>query len=241
MKTTKNRVGILLLGMVAFALSFATTAWAGLSQNPPPERSHLSADRFDNWQYDAYREGDQLTLEVSLDDTGQAGLLAFRAANQRLAEQLLPGQSTISANIVLGSPISPEDFEQLVAKHRLQVTAFQMRAIDGRGARVTLFSTPSSPNELVSLPVMESMLAWSRKETGDATFLGVTSIEASIPTLNFSDLSASPNVYLIDVTPSFVRKHFEQSHAGLIRAGDAIVVPTYPIYWYIEDSRQIGK
>lgn len=237
MATKKARIGILLLGVVAFAFSFATTAWAGLKQDPPPVRIHLSTDRFDQWQYDAYREGDQLTLQVNLDDTSQTGLVAFRTANQRLADQLLPTQSTLSANIVLNTPISPEDFERLVAKYGLQVTAFQMRAIDGRGDRVTLFGSPSSPSELVSLPVMESMLAWSRKETGDATLLGVTSIEASIPTLSFSELSASPGIYLIDVTPSIVKEHFEQSHAGLIRAGDAIVVPVYPLYWYLEDRR----
>lgn len=126
---------------------------------------------------------------------------------------------------------------RFVAQYELQVSAFEMRAIDGHGARVTLFLNPSQ-DELVSMPTVDSLLAWSRSETGDAKVLGVTTFEARIQSAILKELAASSYVYLIDVTPTVARQHFQQNHAALIREGEAIVVPTYPVYWYLEDSRQ---
>lgn len=228
---------VLVLAIVVFAVSFAQTVWAGLDQTSVPLRTQVSTELFDHWQYVAYREGSQITLEVRLKDTNPTGLDAFRMASHQMAEDLIRTQDAISANVVLASPMPTEEFIRLVAQYKLQVSAFQMRAIDGRGARVTLFLNPSQ-NELISMTTVDSLLAWARSETGDAKLLGVTSFETYIPSAQFNEVAVSSHAYLIDVTQTVARQHFQQNHATLIKEGDIIVVPAYPVYWYLEDSRQ---
>lgn len=231
----------ILIGLIVFTMSFATTlALAGSAQpqpsDSPPKPIELTREAFDEWQYTAYREGKNVMLDIALNDTSKAGLEAFRIANQHLAYSLVERRKSLNVSIVLNKPISVGEFIALANKYRVQVSQFEMRVIDGHGGRVTLFSSPKD-DRLVSDFFIQSMLQWIQEETGEAKFMGVTTIEASLPVSSYDALSADPLVFMVDVTSTFAEQHLRQKQATQLNADDFIIVSTYPIYWYLENNQ----
>ncbi|MDY7040070.1 MAG: response regulator transcription factor [Chloroflexota bacterium] len=166
-----------------------------------------------------------------------AGLEAFRTANWQMAHDLAKQQRSLDVTVVLNQPLSVDEFTELVDKYGLQVYGFQMRVIDGHGDRVTLFSSPDS-DQLVPEYSLVSMLGRVQDQTGEAKFLGVTTIDAGLSSSNFDILSADPAVFLMDVTPGFAEHHMRQQHASLLEAGDFVTTSAYPVYWYLESNQQ---
>ena len=179
-----------------------------------------------------------MTLQIVLDDTTPAGLKAFRTANQKTARELVATSKTLIASVVLNQPLSVSEFNKLVDKYGLQVNGFQLRVIDGRGDRVTLFGAPTD-GQLVPMQQLQSMLEWVQKQTGTAKLLGITSIDIGLPSANYESLSADPSVFLVDLTPAFAEQHLRQQYASLLKSDDAITTSAYPIYWYLESSQLV--
>lgn len=231
-----------LIGLAVFAIAFTATVASAKSPQPqasppPPEQVQLVDEDFEGWRYTAYREGKDVTLWITLEDTSPAGLEAFRAANRQMAHDLAKQQRSLDVTVVLNQPLLVDEFTELVDKYGLQVYGFQMRVIDGHGDRVTLFSSPDS-DQLVPEYSLASMLGWVQDQTGEAKFLGVTTIDAGLSSSNFDILSADPAVFLVDVTPGFAEHHMRQQHASLLEAGDFVTTSAYPVYWYLESNQQ---
>jgi hypothetical protein len=227
-----------LAGLLVFVTAFTTAAVRfGPPPRPASERLRLVEEVFDVWRYIAYREGGQVTLQIILDDTSPAGLQAFRAANLDMARELATRPGPLAASIVLNQPLSLTDLTRLGDEYGLHVNGFQLRVIDGRGDRVTLFGGPED-GQLVSDQLLQSMLDWIQEQTGEAKFLGVTTIDGGIPPSSYDVLSADPAVFLVDVTPGFAEHHMRQRHASLLRADDLVATAAYPVYWYLESNGQ---
>ena len=239
MKFKRHVPMTILAGLVVFAITFTTTtvALSGPAQPPTPERVPLADEDFDGWRYTAYREGKDVTVQIILDDTSPAGLEAFRAANQQMARDLVKQQSLLAVTVVLDQPLAVAKFTELVDEYGLKVNGFQMRVIDGRGDRVTLFGGPDG-DRLISEPLLQSMLEWIQGQSGEAKLLGVTTVDAGLSSSSYDILSADPSVFLVDVTPSFAEQHMRRQHASLLRADDFITTSAYPVYWYLESNRQ---
>jgi hypothetical protein len=225
-----------LVGLAVFTLAFTTATNSNRQLPPSPGRVQLVKEDFDGWEYTAYREGNEVTLEIDLNDTTTAGLEAFRDTNRQLARLLAEHQKTLTVNIVFYRPLSLEEFGGLVDAYELQVTGVEMRAIDGLGDRVTLFTGPEG-GQLISEDFIQSTVQWIKEQTGEASLLGVISTEAELVASSYDVLSAESAVFMVDVTRDFAKYHLQQENASLLRAQDTISIAASSGYWHVEDNR----
>lgn len=244
MKLKKRLLVTILVGLAVFVIAFATTAaLAGPPepQVPPPgsedERIQLADEDFDGWRYAAYREGKNVVLQITLEDTSLEGLEAFRAVNRQMARDLVRQQEMLKVSVVLNQPLSLAEFTELVEKYGLHVYGFQVRVIDGRGDRVTLFGS-SDGDQLVREDLLQTMLERVQDQTGEATLLGVTTIDAELSPSGYDVLSKEQVVFLVDLTPGFAEYHIQKQRASLLEADDFVTIAAYPVYWYLESNRQ---
>jgi hypothetical protein len=229
---------VLLIGSFTFLITSAVTkTFASQIFQPDPilERVDLVTEDFGGWKYTAYREGPNVTLEIDVNDTTLEGLAAFQSANQRIAQTLAAQTDTVEADIVFEQPLSAAQVSNIVTQYALNVIGFRMRVFDGLNDRITLFGSPYQ-DQLVSDYHVNLLLDHIREETGEATLLGITTIRAEFTTKNYIDLAADPDVFLVDVTPGFVRNHMQTQHASLLEFEDFLTVSTHPTYWYLESS-----
>lgn len=175
MKLKKHLLVTILVGLAVFVIAFAATAaLAGPPepQVPPPgsERIQLADEDFDGWRYTAYREEKNVVLQITLEDTSPEGLESFRTVNRQMARDLVRQQEMLKVSVVLNQPLSLAEFTELVEKYGLHVYGFQVRIIDGRGDRVTLFGS-SDGDQLVRKDLLQTMLERVQDQTGEATLL----------------------------------------------------------------------
>jgi hypothetical protein len=242
MKLKKHLLVTILVGLAVFVIAFAATAaLAGPPepQVPPPgsERIQLADEDFDGWRYAAYREEKNVVLQITLEDTSPEGLESFRAVNRQMARDLVRQQEILKVSVVLNQPLSLAEFTELVEKYGLHVYGFQVRIIDGRGDRVTLFGS-SDGDQLVRKDLLQTMLERVQDQTGDATLLGVTTIDAELSPSGYDVLSKEQVVFLVDLTPGFAEYHMQKQRASLLEADDFVTISAYPVYWYLESNRQ---
>lgn len=243
MKRNRYFLTMVALGAITFGLTFLTTTVAlsgALPQPPSPERISLLDVSFDGWKYVAYREGKEVTAQIILDDTSLAGLEKFRAANRVLANSITPNMKTLPASVVFTQPQPVPEFITWIDKHQVQVGTFQLRAIDGNGDRITLFSTPDG-NHTISIEPLQPLLEWIQKQTGAVKVLGVISADIMLPASNYNDLAADSAVYLVDVTPAYADKHLRQYLPAVLQADDLLAISSYPVYWYLEDNQLVPE
>lgn len=240
MKFQRHFFVTMLAGLAVFVVAFATTVTGATSESlrpPSPETIHLADEHFEGWQYSADREDRNVIVQIMLDDTSLAGLEAFRGVNQQMAHDLIKQQGSLAVTVILDQPLSATEATDLAARYGLKVKSFQMRVIDGRGERITLFGG-SDINRFISGPELQSMLDRIQADTGEAKLLGVTTVDTELSVSNYYNLLADPAVFLVDVTPTVAQQHMKQHHASLLQADDLVTVSAYPVYWYLESSQQ---
>ncbi|HEX8217788.1 MAG TPA: hypothetical protein VF914_01100 [Chloroflexia bacterium] len=158
---------------------------------------------------------------VVYDDQTLSGIEAYVAANRNSAKEAFAQGSTVRALITFARPMPFEAFRALMNRPGVTVHEFAIRSIDSTGQRVTTFGMPDREE-------IAPAEHYSRMAGKDDILQGFISAEVTLDFAAYNSLSASSDVYLIDITDALVRKEVRGRY-------DEIDVMRFSPYWKLED------
>ena len=192
---------------------------------------------------------DPETLEliggVEYDYTSPTGIRAYVALNQEALVQLEnTGAKTLQVQVVFKRPLSQADFERFVAETSLDVESYSLWAVEADGQRVTIYGGPDGAR-LVPADLLDQIITDVQKR-GAGRLQGWITAEGNLSIANARQVSAHPDVFLLDVMETIVNrsltreklaemglpKDVQQAYlTGQIR----VSFNRPPLFWFLED------
>jgi len=213
----------LLMGVVAFRV-------------PSEADQPVSADvKLDGFRYIVGQDDvGSYFVTVFFDDSSVAGLKAYAMESRRQTDILLQqGIDTLYVEATFNSPLSLDEFAELVVQSGMEVDYYNMRAIDAQGDRVGMQGGPSE-DELVQAWLLDEMLRGiERNSGGKAEFKGFISVAGMVNRQGYQKLVAHPKVFLVDVSVNLARQVLQTRGRPVNLREIQLVVG--PVYWGMEN------
>jgi len=191
----------------------AGTSSTPTAQGPPvsPEDVTVRAQDFGVWSYGATRSNGPLYASVNYKHDTVADLKAYAEANKALLPQVvkLGGIAEVTVNFAL--PVSEDWFSNWVRANHFQVDSAQ-----GMG----VFHVYGTADE----PLTKDELANLMTNAG-----GVFGAYGSVDASYLAQLWADPDIFLVDVTPAWVR--YDLAQAGIKEQLHGRVQIALPFGW----------
>jgi hypothetical protein len=174
------------------------------------------------WRYAATESDlDPLHATVSYKHGSVADLQAYREANKQMAEQLAQEGGDVRVSISLRQP-SPA--KELIQHYCQDVWAMQRKAGGTEGIG------PPSRGPLAHSEVDQFLDPVDRP--GFAGGDGIFGIDCTVDSKRLGDLLAEPLVFLVDVTPTWVRR--DLARAGVVPASQVPVMVDFAYGWMLQ-------
>ncbi len=214
----KKLIGLTVVGMLLTAFLILEMGFVSVE----PSQIIRAAERAQDVKVRLERNKAQV-LEmyyIATRDTSTTGLMAYR--NKVLVKQdrlFATGRNDILTTFTFNSPLSINEFERFVAKYRIKVDRFAIRAITPNNERMTISGKPSS-SELVPRDSLTLMLTHSSSE-----LQGIIECMGVISARFLKKVNDDARVFLADtsVDNAFMENEFRRH------------IPS--LYWYIEENR----
>lgn len=159
-------------------------------------------------------------------------LQRYAQQNRRLAQQLGgAGVADLDVVITFKRALPLADFQAWVKSRPLRVSAYTMRIIGKDGERVTVGGAPDK-DVLVAEARLKRILD-HLAEKGATDLRGVITVEGTLRTDDYERIAADPDVFLADVSRSFVQHEANRKNPSLKDRPKQVVVR--PAFWYLED------
>lgn len=186
-------------------------------------------DRYE-WGYQITHESHAIVIYIDVVDTSVDGLEAFAAYNREIGRMLAREQGLLAVNIVFDRPISVDAANQLMQRFSVTNGTVYLRLIDHLGDRITLAADADTESELI---VDESDTFVFNTKQPESGFQGVYEINGTIPSEVYPELLNYPQLFMVDVTPAYVKRHLPPNIAADL-ASKQLVVLAETIYPYLE-------
>lgn len=187
----------------------------------------------------------ELIAGVEYDYTSPTGIRAYVALNQEALVQLEnTGVKTLQVQVVFNHPLPQADFEHFVAETSLDVESYSLRAVEANGQRVTIYGGPDGAR-LVPADLLDQIIT-DVQERGAGRLQGWITVEGTLPIANARQVSAHPDVFLLDVMETVVSRSLTReqlAETGLPRDTQRAYLtgkarPPFsrpPLFWSLED------
>lgn len=142
--------------------------------------------------------------------------------------------SKAKAVVTFNSPQKIEEFIDFVNRNEISVDSFEMRAIDGKGEKITIGGVPEKDGVANPVKVFSEIRnSPAMKEVKNLQLKGVVSFEGEINLKDYEEINSRPTVYLIDILPEVVTNEIKKS--GKIEKGNFIDVSVNDVFWRVEE------
>jgi hypothetical protein len=179
---------------------------------------------FGAWRYVVGRSEKGLGAMIFLREYSAEGLHAFAEANRSLAEQLAATNETVPVEITFKAPVPLDQFRVWAKSKSILVEEAQLRQKAPYDTRGTLV-VPGTKDD----PLPEASV---RKYTF-GPISGVFYVRTTIPSQQLREFVTDPLVFLVDVSPIYVRKDLVE--VGMAGAETARVMHYHGIFWEMEN------
>lgn len=192
-----------------------------ITVTPPfiPEEASLLVREgdFGVWKYRAVRNDFAgLKANVTYDHATISDLQAYVAANRALIPGIAQAGGTAEIALSFHMPVAPAQFRTWAREKGLQVRQAQLAV----GSSTTLMI---GGTEYDALP-QESIDSFAFSGMG-----GVFGVYGSVDAARLSEIASDPHVFLVDVTPAWVRRDLIQ--AGVPDAAQVNIQVALPFGW----------
>jgi hypothetical protein len=177
---------------------------------------------------------DVATRLISAED-----LRSYRAKVHEIATQLKAnGIRQALMVLTFKKPVSPTEFRDFVKKYNLSVKAFEARAVNNQGEKVTIGGVPAG-EEVFPQDTFAFVAAWSNNDT---KLVGITSFEGIVNLDEYERLSNNPLCFLADVLPTQILAEVKQLIAERGMETDMPVdVNLNDVFWVMEALQTQGN
>lgn len=210
-------------------LHFNSVASAAEAQKVKPVEKD-----FGSWSYQANESGaNDVEAAIHYDKKSTQSLKAFVKTNKDLAKQLKSNNTQrLESLVTFKRALSVEEFTRLVAEQNLTVHSYILRMVTPAGLRITITGTPDT-SALVPEDKLNREKANVLQRYPGTTLQGVVDAEISFDVKQYDALQAHNEVFLVDVTKTFVRQELNQ----LFPNADPkrVYVDVEHPYWFMED------
>lgn len=183
---------------------------------------------------DEQTNSDELNIKAPQSINSKADLEAYKNFAVIGVDKLKAANiEKVKTIITFNTPQSAKDFIAFINNNEITVNAFEMRATDINGDKITIGGV--SVNEIIDpVVVFESMKkSPALKNLNGLTLNGVTSLEGIINLADYEKLIHYPSVYFVDATPEITV--LDMVATGKIDSAARIDVNINDLYWYHED------
>jgi len=159
----------------------------------------------------------------------------YRAEVQKVGQKLKDdGVKEARMVLTFRRPVSPTEFRDFVRRYDLSVKAFETRAINDRGEKVTVGGVPEG-EQVFPQGAFDLVAAWG---SNDTKLVGVTSFEGIVNLDEYEQLTNDPLCFLADVLPTQIVTEVKQSISEKEPGLDMPVdVNLNDVFWVMEAFR----
>lgn len=230
-----KRFGWFILGLSLLGSAIVV----GMPQTASANQPILAQGNVNGVRYLTYQDNDgSIVTELSFQHRTRDELLRHVEENHRMASQLQSeGVAEVTAEVTLRHPVPLSDFPGWTQSRPLRVSSYTVRLVDKNGQRVTVGGAPGNGGLVASDSIQRILNHLS--ERGVMDLRGVITVEGTLKTKDYEQLAGDPDVFLVDISGTYIRDEILNRNPALRDRPQRIVVP--PAFWYLEDLGLTGQ